>query len=137
MLSKTFYISASSEIRDQVRELAARLPGKWFADHDWTHSFDLKAEDRPSDKFLSFMDLQCAVEAEHFIYLDSEHFSRGGMMEYGARLAVGRTIVHIGCRDKDYLFFNAEGVTHYESVEDLFDRGIVDSGAGQLVWATE
>lgn len=115
----TFYISASSLIRGSVAELAKHLPGSWHLGHDWTRYFSDKL--RPSNDILAHLDLEGAVGADYFIFLDSEHFSRGGMMEYGARLRAGGTVHHIGCQDRGYMFFEVNNVIHYDSVEEFLE----------------
>ena len=117
---RTHYISASSNIIPQVRELAHALSAHsvWCLNHDWTKSFDGPVLNPTA---LAHLDLECAVLAQDFIFLDSEHFSRGGMMEYGARLRDTGTVHHIGCRDKDYLFFQHQSVIHYATVADFLE----------------
>lgn len=110
----SYYVSSSSHDLQRVKDLAAKLPGDWHLGHDWTLSFK---GDRLSNQLLAHLDLICAVEADVFIFLDSEVFSRGGMMEYGARLASGGSVVHIGCNDPEYMFFNIPQVSHYGTVE--------------------
>lgn len=110
----THYISASSnpDIRGEVEDLAFALGSDWCLDHDWTECFD---EPVANPSILAHLDLECAVRADIFIFLDSEYFSRGGMMEYGARLAAGKPVLHVGCLDLGYLFFQHQLVTHFES----------------------
>jgi len=126
---RTHYISASSNIIPQVRELAHALSAHsvWCLNHDWTKSFDGPVLNPTA---LAHLDLECAVLAQDFIFLDSEHFSRGGMMEYGARLRDTGTVHHIGCRDKDYLFFQHQSVIHYATVAEFLESD--DSLASSL-----
>jgi hypothetical protein len=115
---RTHYISASShpDIREIVSALAATLDTEWCLEHDWTKSFD-KPVDNPTA--LAALDLECAVMADDFIFFDSHNFSRGAMMEYGARLAAGNPVLHIGCQDRNYLFFQHQFVTHLKDIAQL------------------
>ena len=116
---RTHYISSSSNNIAAVKQLASRLKSAWCLNHDWTKSFEPGAVFDPTT--LTHLDLECAVRADVFIFLDSEHFSRGGMMEYGARLASGGSVIHVGCQD-EYLFFQHQNVTHYKTIESFLSH---------------
>lgn len=123
---RTHYISSSGLNIPAVRDLDKRLTSQWHLGYDWTKSFD-------DDEELRGLDLDCAIEADLFIFLDTPHLSRGGMKGYGARLSTKKEIIHINCQDLTDSLFKLEQVTHYKSVEEFLARQH-EIGYENLAW---
>ncbi len=117
---RTFYISSSShpDNLDKVLLLAARLIDAGLVWHyNWVEEVVAVRRGKVANIQEGIRaDLEAARDCDLFVFLDSPHMSRGGMIEYGVRLLDGK-VHHIDAVEPDYFFFQLDSVTHYNMEE--------------------
>ena len=108
----TFYISSSAKNISRVQDLASKLPGVWH--FNWVENVLSGGKNADAAK----LDLEAARDCDLFVFLDSPHHTKGGMMEYGVRLISGGVVHHIGCVE-DYLFF--KNSVHHADIDSFLE----------------
>lgn len=126
---RDFYVSSSSH-RDNLPAVMALMTSieelGLKNKYDWTSNFNSSGQRDEQQNIID--DIDGAASAALFVFLDSDHWSRGGMMEYGIRLFTGY-VHHIGCRDPGYLFFRSYKVKHHTTTVEFLEW-LVSEGGG-------
>ena len=121
-MRRKFYVASSRDGLPQVLDLTARLEALgWDNTFGWPEHFNHVCSTGTcgigSRQELAWSELRGVRLCDVFIGI--ARMGKGSNVELGAALILGRRIILVGMDPRDSVFYDADGVTHVASIDDV------------------